>query len=224
MARPTRQPAEARARRHGAQPHQMSETAELTRYKRLGLAAIALGIVTAAAGILIAHFTGLSKFSNVTGAEIYPAIPRAWQAELLGQLIALGGVLVAMAGVTLAFLYNRTMTWARASVGAALFAALMIILFGIIPNQWLTLTQATFEWTPQRIAFSLPDWLTLNNDISISYSAVKDAASGGYVVAVIGLVIVTMIRWQGREARAAASAPPPEPVSPYGRPLTKVER
>ena len=70
MAQPTKQPAEALARRHGAQPHQMSETAELTKYKRLGIAAVVLGVVTAIGGVFIAHFTGLSKFSNVTGAVI----------------------------------------------------------------------------------------------------------------------------------------------------------
>jgi len=200
----------------------MSETRELTRYARIGIAAIVVGIVTSVVGALWAHFTGLD-LENSLGAEIYPAIPRGWQWQLIGQAVSLGGGLLVLGGATLAFLYKREMTWARAALGASLFTALMIILFGVIPNQWLTLTQATLEWTPQKVVVTLPPWLTLNNEVSISYAALKDAISGGYVVTVLGAIAVAMYQWQERSKRAA-SGPPPQRVSSYGRPLTRVER
>jgi hypothetical protein len=200
----------------------MSESRQLTTYFRAGLAAIAVGVVTAIAGALFAHFTGLPP-ENDLGAEIYPAIPRGWGWVLIGQVISLGGSLLALAGTTLAFLYKREMTWARAALGATLFSALMMVLFGIIPNEWLTLTQATFEWTPQKIFVTIPEWLTLGNEVSISYAAIKDIVSGTYVVVVLGAVAGAMYWWQEQEKKAQAG-PPPEPVSRYGRPLTKVER
>jgi len=192
----------------------------------VGVAAIGAGVFLGIAGALWAHFTGLPSVDNV-GRELYPAIPRGWGWELAGQLISLGGVFLAMAGATLAFLYERTMTWARAALGAFLFTALMIILYGIIPNQWLTYTQAVWEWTPQKLWVTIPKALIGGNDVSISAAAVKDVVSGTYVVVVTGAVAAAMIRWQkrdeyraAREKRAAAT----EPTSVYGRTLRKVGR
>ena len=198
----------------------MADSKELRRYQQTGIAAMVIGFVTGIAGAVFAHFTGLPTVDDL-GLELYPAIPRGWYLELLGQLISLGGALLFMAGMALAFLYKRQMTWARASIGAALFAALMMILFGIVPNQWLTLTQSVWEWTPQKIALEIPPWLILNNEVSISYAAVKDIVSGTYVAVLLGVVAVGMYQWQERQKRAE-TAPPPEPVSTYGRPLTKV--
>jgi general stress protein CsbA len=199
----------------------------------LGTAAIGIGVVTLIAGFLIAHFTGLAEIDSL-GREVYPSIPRGWQLELAGQIIALTGVFIVMAGTTLAFLYGREMTWARASIGALLFTGLMIILFGVIPNQWLTLTQAVLEWTPRKIAIRtvgspgggiplFPKWLLLNNEVSISYAALKDIISGTYSVVAIGGVAVVMVKWQDWQKKRAAGPAGPA-VSGYGRPLTKAER
>lgn len=195
---------------------------ELRRYTQIGIAAMVAGALIGIGGSLVAHFTGLPETDSL-GRDLYPAIPRGWFAVLVGQLISLGGVFLFLAGTTLAFLYKRQMTWARASIGATVFVSLMLILFGIIPNEWLTLTQATFEWTPQKIAVTIPPALALGNEVSISLAAVKDIVSGTYAVVALGAVAVGMYQWQERQKKAA-SAPPPKPVSPYGRPVTKVKR
>jgi hypothetical protein len=187
----------------------------------IGIGAIVIGVVTLVIGFMWAHFTGLSELDDL-GREIYPAFPRGWQWELLGQVVALGGALLAMAGATLAFLYDRPVTWARASLGAALFTGLMMILYGIIPNQWLTLTQAVWEWTPQKTVFQVPESLVLGNELKLSAAAVKDIVSGTYVVVVTGVIAVAMYKWQERQKKLA-SGPPPTPVSPYGRPMTKID-
>ncbi len=195
---------------------------QLSRYRLAGIAAMVAGSLVGIGGALIAHFTGLSEFDDL-GRELYPAIPRGWLFVVIGQVISLGGVLLLLAGVAVAYLYGRPMTWARAAVGASLFVSMMMILFGIVPNEWLTLTQSVWEWTPQKIAVTIPAWLVLNNDVSISYAAIKDIVSGTYVVVALGAIAVTMYQWQERQ-KAAATAPPPQPVSRYGRPVTKVER
>ena len=69
-----------------------------------GIAALVVGAALALAGALWAHFTGLSEVDNI-GREIYPAIPRGWFFVAIGQIVSLGGVFLAMAGITLAFLY-----------------------------------------------------------------------------------------------------------------------
>ncbi len=202
----------------------MLQTETHKRYLRLGLAAMMAGVSAAVLGALWAHFTALPVTDNL-GRDIYPSIPRGWLWSLLGQIVSVGGVVLAIGGTALAFLYQRQMTWARAALGAALFAALMIIMFGIVPNQWLTLTQAQWEWTPQKIAFTIPSWLVLGNEVSISFAALKDMVSGGYAAGALAAVAFTMVRWQGRAAREpTVPTPVPEPVSAYGRPLRREGR
>ncbi|HEX9645620.1 MAG TPA: hypothetical protein VGC11_16635 [Acidimicrobiia bacterium] len=188
----------------------------------IGIAGIGLGAVVLAVGVLIAHFTGLPD-QDAVGREIYPSVPRGWALVLVGEAIALGGVLLAMAGAAVAFLWGREMTWARAALGALLFTGLMIILFGIVPNQWLNLTQGPLDWNSRRIWLTVPSWLVLGNEVRISAAAVKDIVSGTYAVVALAAVVVAIYQWQEWKKRRAAG-PPPQPVSTYGRPMTRAQR
>lgn len=200
----------------------MSQTAAHKRYLQIGILLMVAGSALALAAAFAVHLIGLPKV-NEFGVELYSAVPRGWQATLIAQTISLTGVLVAMAGMTLAFLYQRKLTWARASIGAFLFTALMMILFGVIPNEYLTLVQSTLDWSNQRTLVTLPSWLVLGNDISISYAAFKDIIGQGYILTCIGGTAIFMWKWQERTKRLATEGTP-ELVSKYGRPITKVER
>lgn len=189
-------------------------------YLMAGLAAMGLGLVTTTVGVLFAHYAGIDEFDEF-GREAWTWIPRSWQFELIGQLVALGGVLLVMAGIAIAFVYKRKLTWARASIGSFLFVALMMIVFAIIPNEWLTLTQAVWEWTPQKIVITIPPILVLNNDVSISAAAAKDIVVGTYAVVMLIAVAVGMYQWQEQAKKAVAA--PKETISTYGRPMTKIE-
>jgi len=203
----------------------------LQRYVMAGTAAVALGVALVVAGVLVAHYVAIDEFDQF-GREAWTWVPRGWLYELIAQTIALTGVLLVMGGATLALLYERPMTWARASLGAMLFTGLMLIIFAVIPNQWLTLTQAVWEWTPQKKAVTwigdssgglqlIPKQLLLNNEVSISMAALKDIVSGTYSVVALGAVAVGMYQWQERAKKVAAA--PKQLVSTYGRPMTKVE-
>jgi hypothetical protein len=191
----------------------------VTERKQLiaGAGLIVLGTVVAIAGSFLVHTAEADKFNDL-GQEIYANFPRGWLPATIAQIIALGGALMAMAGIALAFLYGKTLTWARAMIGALLFTGLMAIIFAIIPNQMLTLFQANLEWTPQKIFITIPPFLVLGNDVSISYAALKDAIVAGYVTVMLIAVPVAMVVWQDR-AKKAQSAPKPQPVSTYGRPM-----
>ncbi len=191
-----------------------------------GIAALVIGIVLAIAGALWAHFTGLSEIDDV-GRKIYTHIPRGWPWVVLGQLVSLTGVLVGMAGIALAFLYEKKMTWARAAIGAMLFTALMIILYGVIPNEWLTYTQAEWEWTDQKLWIKIPTSLLGGNEVNISAAALKDIVSGTYVLVVTGALGAAMIAYQRRDELIAKFNERREAkrgTSVYGRPLQKVDR
>ncbi len=198
------------------------------RRRRIGVIGVSLGTVMLIVGVAIAHFTDLPLQDSV-GRDIYSWIPRCaffendpnacWALPYTGMGIAFLGSQIAMAAMVYGWIYERPMTWALATVAAFLFTLEMMILFGIVPNQWLNLTQGTLEWTHQKIAFTIPRWLVLNNDVSISYGVLKDAISGGYSAGVLGGVAVAAYQIQERSKRKGEPIPPTSSV--YGRPVVK---
>ena len=134
------------------------------------------GAVIFVVGFMAAHFVGLPGV-NTVGQEIYPHVPRGWPWEIGAKLVALVGSQILLAGIVAVWIWDLPMTWARASVGAAIFTLETIVFMAIIPNEWLGLTQGEFAWTSQKVAFTLPSWLVLNNEVSVSYGAIKDIVS-----------------------------------------------
>lgn len=182
----------------------------------MGIGMVLVGIFVFLAASFVVHMTEAPEFDKL-GRQLYAGVPRGWLPATIAQSVALGGVLVAMAGATVGWIYGRPMTWASAMLGAVLFTSLMFVIFAVIPNQFLTLVQSDLEWTPQKIFFTVPPILVLGNEVSISYSALKDVISAGFTGTMLIVIPVIMWRWQGREERAAA--PKPTPVSQYGRPM-----
>ena len=182
----------------------------------MGVGLVALGIAISLVGSTAVHMAH-APVVDTFGRPVFSGFPRGWQIVLIAQIVAVTGVLIAMAGAAFGFIYQRPLTWARAMFGAVLFAGLMFILFAVIPNEFLTLTQATLEWTPQKIFVTIPRALTLNNEIAISYAALKDMISAGYVTTLLFLIPVLMYKWQERAKQEPKDKP--APVSDYGRPL-----
>ncbi len=194
--------------------------------QRIGVIGLVVGAVLFTFGVFAAHFTGLSETNNV-GQEIYPHIPRCawfesgacWVLPMASKLIAFVGSQIALAALVFGWIWKRPTTWARATVGAFVFTLEMIILLGIVANEWLGLTQGTLAWTEQKILFSVPKWLVLNNDLHISFGVVKDMIVGGYSTIVVLAVAVGAYRLQ--EGAKKADQPKPQVVSGYGRPIIK---
>lgn len=182
----------------------------------VGVGLIVVGFIIMLVGSVVVH-TALAPEFDAFGQEVFPGAPRGWQIVLVAQIVAVTGVLISMAGATYGFIWQRRLTWARAMFGSLLFAGLMFILFAIIPNEFFTLTQATLEWTPQKILVTIPRAVVLNNEIAISYAALKDMIAAGYVTTLLILIPVLMVKWQERAKKEPTEKP--APVSDYGRPL-----
>jgi hypothetical protein len=181
-----------------------------------GLTAIAIGVVVTIAASMFVH-AAESPTTDAVGNELYSFVPRGWFPATIGQLVAIGGVFMILAGATLAFVYGRPFTWARAAIGAWLFTAMAVVVFGVIPNQWVALAQASLEWTPQKTLVTIPPALVLGNELSISYATLQQMIIGGYPVVMLGLIATVMVQWQKR-TRAVKKARP-TPVSAFGRPM-----
>ena len=155
--------------------------------------------------------------SDDVGTELYPLFPRGWFWTTASQFIALNGVVLMMAGAALAFVWGRRLTWARATLGAFLFTALMVIIFGVIPNQMLTLAQGPLEFTSQKILITIPPALVLNNELTISYETFKDMIVGGYAFTNLVVIAIVMVVWQNYHR--TKDEPKPQRISEYGRPI-----
>lgn len=196
--------------------------------RRIGILGVAIGAALFTIGVLIAHFTGLPT-QDAVGRDIYSWIPRCaffendpatcWMIPTSGQLIAFLGSQIALGGVIMGWIYGHRVTWALATVSAFLFTLEMLILFGIVPNQFLGLAQGTLDWSQQKTFLTIPRWLMLNNEVSISYGALKDMIAAGYSTTMLIVVAVGAYQLQERSKRAGQPATPGSSV--YGRPVVK---
>lgn len=197
--------------------------------QRIGAIGIAVGVFLFFVGVFAAHFTGLPATDTV-GRDLYPAIPRClwfesnpcWMVPTLAHLTAFAGSQIAIGAIVFAWIWKRPLTWALATVAAFLFTLEMLILLGIVPNQWLALAQGTLDWNNQRVFITIPKWLVLNNNVAITFGVLKDLVTAGYSTTV--LVIVAVGAYQLQERGKKSAQPKPVVVSSYGRPLVKGDR
>jgi len=178
------------------------------RRSRIGLAGIGVGLVLLVLGALAAHFTGLSE-TNSAGQEIYPSVPRClpfedggscWVLPTIGQIIALIGSQIVLASIVYGWVLRRPFTRGAVAVGGMVLIIEMLIFFGIVPNQWLSLARGNFQWT----------------------GFTKDVVVGAYYALVLGVVAVVAHKLQKRAAPPTTAAPPR--VSHFGRILVEGER
>lgn len=215
----------------------MYRLGELSDRQRLraGIGLLITGAVLLAVAVWFVHYSAIPEEEFVDGefvpvvVDYFNFVPRGcmfggaapclpW--KTVGYLGAFAASQMMLAGAAFTWVLNQKMTWARATVAAFLAWVELVILFGIVPSEWLNLSQTDLDWSPQKVAFTIPPWLVLGNDVQISFAALKDAISGGYhmVMLAVGAVFAYKIQDIGKPRPAAAK---PEKKSPYGRPLVK---
>lgn len=177
---------------------------------RIGVAGIGIGLILLTVGVLMAHFTGLPE-TNDLGRDIYPHIPRClsienagacWVLPTTGLFIGFIGSQILLAAIAYGWILGRPLTWAGATVGAMILTLELIILFGIIPNQWLVLTGETLDW-----------------------GVIRVLGVAGYGAVMLGVITFAAYKLQGQAERLPADGPPPPPrLSHYGRTIIKGER
>ena len=179
-----------------------------------------------AVAVLWVHYSALPQTEIVNGVstavvvDYFNWIPRGWFWKSVGYLVALGASQMMLLGAAFLWVLNQKMTWARAAFAAFLVWIELVLVFGIVPSEWLNLSQTDLDWSGQRIAFSIPAFLMLGNDVTISWAVIKDSISGAYnlgTLAGAGLVAYLLQQVYKPPKRRVAAAK----TSPYGRPLMK---
>ena len=180
------------------------------RRLRIGVAGVGIGLILLIVGVLMAHFTGLPE-TNDLGRDIYPHIPRClsienanacWVLPTTGQFIGFIGSQILLAAIAYGWILGRPLTWAGATVGAMILTLELIILFGIIPNQWLILTGDTLDG-----------------------GVIGTVGLAGYGAVMLGVITFGAYRLRAQAERLPTNEPPQTPkLSHYGRTLIKGER
>lgn len=203
--------------------HRLAELSDERRI-RLGWLLLLAGSVVLVVAVWWIHYSSFARTTVIDGQTVplvvdyFNWVPRGWYWKALGYLAAFGASQMLLLGAAMAFVIGRPMTWARAGFTAFLTWIELVLIFGIVPSEWLSLSQTDLDWSPQKIFVTIPSWVVLGNEVAISYAALKDIISGGYHVTVLGGAIVFAYKIQdfGKPRKAKEK---PHAVSPYGRPL-----
>lgn len=186
---------------------------------RYGWTMMVLGALGLAIGVILVHYANMPPEAEQSG--VFGWIPRGWFPKGIGYLIGFGASQLMLVGAALAFVLGKGMTWARATFTALLVWMEFVLIFGIVPSEWLNLAQTDLDWSTQRIAFTIPPWLVLGNAVDVSWGAIKDSISMGYNLTMLAGAAVLAYKLQDIGGGRPAQADKSEQVSPYGRPLVR---
>lgn len=200
-----------------------------SRRKTIGWTLLLLGTIGMILAVWWIHYSSFPETEIVDGVEVpvvldqFDWVPRGKWWKALGYVVSFGSSQMMVVGALFLWVLNQKMTWARATFAAFVTWIELVILFGIVPSEWLNFAQTDLDWSNQREAFVIPPWLVLGNEVGVSLAALKDAISMGYHIVLLGAGAVFAIQLQKmKEGRPAAAAV--AKTSPYGRPLVKGDR
>ena len=110
-------------------------------------------------------------------------------------------------------------TWAQAMLGGTAVFALFLLIYGVVPHEWLTWADSSLGLREDKIL--IDTWA-----IDFSGRALRDIVAT--LIYIVGLAINTWmwIAWQKRgsakpKPAAAAATPEPAGTSAFSRPVTK---
>src|SRR3970282_2803594 len=154
-----------------------------TRRKNIGWGLLALGVLTLVVAVLVIHYGSFSETTVVDGVEVpvvldqFNWMPRGSLWKGLGYLIAFAAAQMLVVGALFVFVLNQKMTWARAVFAATVTWVELVLIFGMVPSEWLNFAQTDLNWSSQRVAVSIPPWLLLGDEGELSYGMIQDYVS-----------------------------------------------
>lgn len=193
--------------------------------RRIGGLLLIAGTVLMVVAVFAVHEFGrpAEQLAGSPISGVLEALPHSAlkYVKALGYLLAFAASQMLLAGSAIIWVLNQPMTWARATFAAFLSWMELVMLFGIVPSEWLNFSQTDLEWSFQDVIFQIPPFLVLGNEVEITTGFLKDAISGGYNVTMLALAGVFAYQLQRIKEGRPSSAQPETPLSPYGRPLVR---
>lgn len=134
-------------------------------------------------------------------------------------------VMFAMLGVVLLVGKRRSpdtpLTWGEAFVAAVFVFMLLMLAYGIVPNQWLLWADNELGWRKDAFFFG-DDGLSIagRGRVMITKEAVRDIIAATIYIVFLGVQGFMWTWWQ-RRGKIAEERSKKELTSAYGRPLVK---
>ena len=133
-------------------------------------------------------------------------------------------LLCVLSGVIFMWLVRRPKselppTWAQSMLGATAVFALFLLIYGVVPHEWLTWADSSLKLREDRILFD-------TGAVEFSGRALRDIVASLIYIIFLGLNTVMWIMWQKRgtakpKAAPATATPEPAGTSAFSRPVTK---
>ena len=110
-------------------------------------------------------------------------------------------------------------TWAQSMLGAMAVFALFLLVYGVVPHEWLTWADSGLNLREDRIL--VDTWA-----IDFSGRALRDIVASTIYIVFLGMNTWMWIAWQKRgtakpKTAKAAATPEPAGTSAFSRPVTK---
>jgi hypothetical protein len=110
-------------------------------------------------------------------------------------------------------------TWAQSMLGALAVFATILLVYGVVPHEWLTWCDSKLGLREDRIMLS-------TRPIKITGRTVRDTVAALLYIIFLGIQTWMWIVWQKRgtakpKAARAAATPEPAGTSAFSRPVTK---
>ena len=105
-------------------------------------------------------------------------------------------------------------TWGEAMLAATYVFLLLLLAYGVVPNQWIQWTTNELDWSSENL---FEHWSVNWLPFEITLQAVRDIVVIVIHVIALGANVVLWVLWQDR----GKAKPTVEPVSDFGRPLLK---
>ena len=144
----------------------------------------AVAVLSVLAGIALGYLAALE------GRDVGDAF--SWWLQVIWQVLAFGAFQTAVAAFVWGWVIREKLTWGWALVAAVVATAELIVLFGVIPSQWLTLAQGpSLGWVKERLLVDLP-----GNSFDINLYALSDIIAAGINGVFFGALVVFVYQVQ----------------------------
>ena len=116
---------------------------------------------------------------------------------------------------------DRQTSWGEAMLGSAFVFMLLLMVFGVVPDRWVRLTDNEWGWSVERMLFTEGQFIDGNPitfpPMRMDLKKVSDVVVViQHIVALVGLPLL-WLWWQKRDQKKVVA----ERVSDFGRPLVK---
>jgi hypothetical protein len=148
-------------------------------------------------------------------------------------------LLIFIAGIAIIFLVGRRrppgtpLTWGEAMIGATFVFGLLLLGYGVVPNEWLKWADNQLLWRPDRIWFAIstkwPVFYTGSNAaveaaagrgrIIVSFQALRDIIAATIYILMLASQVWLWIAFQKRGRKEATGEV--ARTSMFGRPVVK---